>query len=469
MIRTRLAAWNMAVLTAVLITVGGIAFVSTRASLYGAVDAELNRRGDFLLANFRNLPDKPPKGARLPDQGMPGVDPAQFRRIEFEYYITRPRFQFSWDRATPADNLPWSAAAAARSLGGSRELLDSRIEGRRVRVLSLPLVQRGKIVGSAQLAASLENADAGAATLGRVLILMLPVALVLTGACGVWLTRRALRPVADFAEAAGRIEATNLSDRMPSAGRDEFAHLGSVFNSMLDRLEGSFRDLEEANAVQRRFVADASHELKTPLTAIRMRLDIAAQKVQTPEKYAEHLASLSRSTDRMSAIVSDLLLLARADDGRLVTAKRTVPLESLAEEAVSIVEDARGRHIEVEIERGLTLIADEAGLSRAITNLLDNACRHTPDHGTVALKARREASRVLIQVVDTGTGIATRDLPHIFDRFYRAGSARERDTGGTGLGLAVVQSIVTAHQGLVSIESEVGHGTTVTIDLPGNH
>jgi signal transduction histidine kinase len=402
----------------------------------------------------------------MPTEQPVGVDPAQFRKIEFEYYIIRPRLFLLDFEGTPMDGGPWDVAAANRSLHGKRELFDSRIESRRVRILSLPLYKDGRLAGSAQLAANLEYADQAVANLGRVLILLLPLALLLTGMAGVWLTRRALRPVGEFADAAGRIGAANFSGRMPVIGTDEFAHLGSVFNSMLDRLETAFRSLEDAYKSQRQFVADASHELKTPLTAMRTRLGIASQKVQTPDKYVDHLDSLTRSTDKMSSIVSDLLLLARADERMLLGRRRLIPVGSLAEEAASIIEDAYGCKIDRQVENDLKVSADADGLSRVLTNLLDNAARHTPKDGSIILCAVERGQNVVIQVEDTGSGIPADHLPHVFDRFYRVDASRERGAGGTGLGLALVKAIVEAHHGTVSIASEVSRGTTVTIKLP---
>jgi signal transduction histidine kinase len=314
----------------------------------------------------------------------------------------------------------------------------------------------------------LEHADSAIAKLGRVLLLLLPLALLLTGVAGVWLTSRALRPVEEFADAAGRIGGANFSGRMPVSGKDEFAHLGSVFNSMLDRLETAFLNLEEAYKSQRQFVADASHELKTPLTAMRTRLGIASLRVQTPEKYIEHIGSLTRSTDKMSSIVSDLLLLARADEGMLLGKRRSIPVESLAEEAASIIEDAYGCRIERKVQDKLEVSADADGLSRVLTNVLDNAARHTPRDGSIVLSAFNRGQIVVIQVEDSGSGIPAEHLPHVFDRFYRVDASRERETGGTGLGLALVKAIVEAHHGALSIASEVGRGTTVTIELPAS-
>lgn len=468
MIRTRLTLWNAVALAVVLTVLGLVAFLSTRASLYGAVDEDLQRRGEFLARGWKDFPERPPEEPRPRDRREPSVAPAEFRRVEFESIIARPRIQRIGKQRAGWDAEPYDPAAIQAAFRGETRLFDARLEGHRARVLSLPLRINGRVTGAAQFAANLENADAGVARLGRVLLVLLPIALVATSATGVWLTRRALRPMAEIADEAGRIEATNLSERLTVTGNDEFGHLADVFNSMLGRLEGSFRDLEEANASQRRFIADASHELKTPLTAIKTRLGVASRREQTAERYAEHLAAIERSANGMSSIVSDLLLLARADEGRLKIGTRLLPLDSLADEAVAVVEDVHGRKIEAQVEDGLLVRGDESGLSRVLVNLLDNAARHTPPDGRIRLDAEGADGHLLIRVSDTGAGIPPENLPHVFDRFYRVSTARDRETGGTGLGLAIVRSIVGAHGGNVSIVSEPGKGTAVTVELPAS-
>ena len=356
----------------------------------------------------------------------------------------------------------------ARALKGSREVVDTEIEGRRTRLLSIPLKVDGKVTGAAQFAASLQNADAGVAQLGRVLLILLPITLVVTALTGVWRTRRALRPVAEIAAAASRIESSSLSERLSVEGNDEFAGLSRVFNAMLDRLENSFKNLEGLYEAQRRFVADASHELKTPLTAIRTRLGVARRKEQTVERYSEHLDAIGRSVSVMSSIVSDLLLLARADEGKLAENGRVLPLDSLLEEAASVVSDAYGIEIKRDVTEGLAIKGDEFGLSRAIVNLLDNAARYGESSEPVQISAYEENNVILLKVSDQGKGIPAEDLPHVFDRFYRVTAARDRKSGGTGLGLAIVRSIAIAHGGSARIDSELGKGTTVTLELPLN-
>ena len=340
MIRARLALWNAVALAVVLVTLGGLLFASTRASLYRAVDDDLSARGLFLESDWRKVRghdrhghdhDRHKDDHHEPMPG-PGEDPALSRRIAFDAFIARPRVLRADEVGATRDEVPWDAAAMARALKGRRESLDAMIEGHRVRVLSFPLIENGVVVAGGQFAAPLAAADAATDRLARAMLFLLPVALAVTSLMGFGLTRRALRPVAQITASAGRIEASSLSERLPEVGRDEFAELAHVFNAMLDRVEGSYRDLEEAYSAQRRFVADASHELKTPLATIKTRLGVALRKDQTPERYVEHLGAIQTASNSMSAIVGDLLLLARSDEGEPQGDRREIPLASLAEE-----------------------------------------------------------------------------------------------------------------------------------------
>ncbi len=479
MIRTRLTLWNAFALAIVLTGLGMVLFASTRASLYRAVDDDLSGRARFLTASWQEFPwhdhhghdhrREPFGDERRELASIPGVDPVQSRRVAFDAFISHPRVVHLDEVGSTEEDPPWNAGAIARSLKGKRESLDSVIDGHRVRILSFPLFSGGKVVAAGQFAVPLDAADAAMAHLGSAMLIMLPVALIATSITGVWLTRRALRPVGQIAASAGRIEENNLSERLPANGKDEFAELARVFNSMLDRVEGSFRRLEEAYDAQRRFIADASHELKTPLSTIKTRLGVALRKEQTPERYVEHLTAIRGASNSMSSIVSDLLLLARSDEGKLLGSVHDIPLASLADEAASVVADVHGRTIESHVDEGLVVEGDEASVSRVLVNLLDNAARHTPPGGSVEIDGHQEEGSVVLRICDTGVGIPPEDVSRVFERFYRVAAARDRESGGTGLGLAIVRSIVRAHGGHVSLESELGRGTTVTVVLPTKH
>ena len=306
-----------------------------------------------------------------------------------------------------------------------------------------------------QRSESLEQVHAEIKRLTRTLFTLTPIALLLAGAGGMFLTGRALAPVRQITQAAARIEVDDLSERLPARGKDEFAKLAQTFNGMLGRLEAAFDR-------QKRFVADASHELKTPLTVIKANSSLALADPDLTPDYRETLVEIDRAADRTGRIVQDLLLLARTDHGQLPLQETERPLEQLFIEAIQEASRLHPKGARLLVEVGKESIWGDAHLlHRVLLNLLDNALRHTPTEGEVRVSARPNG----FVVTDTGEGIAPEHLAHLGERFYRVDSARARTGGGTGLGLAISRSIVAAHGGTIQVESEPGKGTTVTVTL----
>jgi heavy metal sensor kinase len=361
---------------------------------------------------------------------------------------------------------PFDERAMTLTLSGKRLYADATFMGHHLRVLSIPLKDGPRVVGGAQFASNLDDMDAAMARLRNVLLAMLPLSLAATWVLGIWLTRRSLRPVRAITETAERIEAASLSDRLPVHGNDEFAILSARFNSMLARIEASFRSLEDAYETQRRFVADASHELKTPLTTVKGRVGVASRGPQTVERYAEHMAAIGRAADSMSTIIQDLLLLASSDENRLTLHISSQNLRQIVQSAVAATPLGRRRPTRIEVPEDMTADVDPDLFARALGNLLSNAGRYTPGNKDVFVRAASTGAGVRIEVADEGEGISPEHLSRVFDRFYRVDPSRERGSGGTGLGLPIVRSIVEAHGGTVSIDSIAGKGTTVTILLP---
>jgi two-component system OmpR family sensor kinase len=295
-----------------------------------------------------------------------------------------------------------------------------------------------------------------------------PLALLAAALGGALLTDRALRPVRQITQAAAQIGASDLSDRLPVKGQDEFSELAATFNGMLSRLEQAFTQLAQALEQQQRFTADASHELRTPLTIIKANTSLALEEERSNVEYRRALEAADRAADTTNRIVQDLLLLARGDVGQLGVDRRPTRIGELLQRAA---EPFRGSHIppiSVELsDPSLAVAADPHHLVRLFGNLLENAVRHTPPTGRITVSAHDEEDSVVVRVEDTGEGIAPEHLPHVCERFYRVDAARTRRHGGTGLGLAICQSIVEAHHGSLTLESVVGEGTTVTVRLPG--
>jgi two-component system OmpR family sensor kinase len=231
---------------------------------------------------------------------------------------------------------------------------------------------------------------------------------------------------------------------------------------MIERLDKAFTQ-------QRRFVADASHELRTPVAAIRSITDVVLAQGASEEEYVNVLSEVNVVTERLGHLINDLLTLARADEGQVLLERKPVRLDLLAADVAESTESLateRDITVEVDAQEPVLVLGDEVRLIQVILNLLQNALSYTNAGGKVSLIVEAGDKNALLTVRDTGIGIAAEYLEHIFERFYRADAARSRAAGGSGLGLAIVDWIVHAHKGTISVESEVGRGTTFTVSLP---
>jgi signal transduction histidine kinase len=297
-------------------------------------------------------------------------------------------------------------------------------------------------------------------------------ALIPLGVLGAWLgatflTQRVLGRVRRFAVAADQMGGADLSQRLPVEGNDEFADLAGTFNGLLSRVEESFARQAAALEQQRRFTADASHELKTPLTVIKGTASMAlASKLNDP-KAVEALTEINGATDAMVKLVQDLLYLARADSGALGRDPKELLAVEVLERAKCFVQPIPGAPIQLTCaDASAAVWGNEQELVRLFTNLLSNALRHTPPTGKIVLRTSSQGENTTIEVMDNGSGISKDHLTRLGERFYRADASRSRDDGGTGLGLAIVKEIVAAHRGTFKLESELGKGTRATVTLP---
>lgn len=287
------------------------------------------------------------------------------------------------------------------------------------------------------------------------------VAAMLAGVLLTWvIAGRALKPVKTLAGAIDTIDANNLSCRIENIQtHDEIRQLADSFNHMLDKLEQAFEQ-------QRTFSANAAHELKTPLAAIRTNLEVLEMdESPTAEDYQETLEIISRNTDRLIALVSDLLEL---NDQQHLNFQESINTAALLEQLLSEQEAAiNQKQLQVTIDNQLpTLYANRQLLASALGNLLENAVKYQHPNGQVTLSLRQQADEAIITVWDDGPGIAPDQLPYIFEPFYRCDPSRSSKISGSGLGLALVKTIVERHSGQVSVQSAPGEGTLFTITLP---
>lgn len=317
------------------------------------------------------------------------------------------------------------------------------------------------------------------ATIRRLIIVDLvtfAVALIVLVVAGQQVLRRGLRPLADMASTANTIASTDLTATSVDlsvraegeSGGVEVAELRSAFNVMVDHIDTSLAARSAAEQRLRQFVADASHELRTPLTSIRGYADLFAYAAANePAERERHLARMREEAGRMSLLLDDLLLLARLDAAETPLRPEPVDLVAIAVAAADGFQAGRPDHpFTLEIEpTSLPLVGDPMRLRQVLDNLLTNAAVHTDPGTPVALRVRTEPGWAVVDVADAGPGISPEDQSKVFDRFYRVDDSRTRGSGGTGLGLSVVRSLVTAHGGAVSLRSQPGT-TVFTVRFP---
>lgn len=501
-VRARLTLWNVAIVALILVTLGIGVRTIVRTSLRTGIDNELTERavifrdewakrivfekGQFLWVWWRDGQinkrpiDEPPAENKGEKKPIPEASPNPGPNIPppppntFAPRLLKADGEPIGRFRTPAWDKPSIVTA---SQNHQKVLKDITADGEPYRVITVPVKIKsdGKSLppntepAFVQLAFRLTDIDRGLSALDNALLTLLPLSLLVSGLGGAWLTGRALRPVREITLATDRIAAESLSGRLPVSGNDEFSELSRRFNQMLERLEGAFER-------QRRFVADASHELRTPLAIVTANTSLALddETTTTPEGSRRAFLAIHGAAGRMSRIVGDLLLLAQSDSGNLPRESKTVPIASVLQTAT---EEAQAAYRERTGQTGAKIIlpestsaavknADRHFLVRVFVNLIDNALRYTPQDGCIALTVEEENRTLAILVADTGSGIAPEHLPRLFDRFYRADSGRDRGKGGTGLGLAIVQTLTQAHGGTVTLDSEPGRGTVVSVRLP---
>jgi two-component system, OmpR family, sensor kinase len=362
--------------------------------------------------------------------------------------------------ATSGTRLPIDRSRIRRVLTGLEDL-DWVGRDERLRLLSRPVVSaNGSVIGVIQVAQSARFLDSSLAAV-RMLILVGTTLTLLGSVVAAWLiVGHALQPIGKLTAAANHIVATGRLDARiaPSGPADEVGALVQSFNLMVEQLDGAFER-------QQQLLADTSHELRNPLTAIRANLEII-ESMDGPDEVYEAAAEAKDETIRMSRLVNDLLLLGQCATADAIERK---PVD-LAALAARLVERARlvspGHRIDASDVDPVTVMGDADRLQQAVWNLIENAVRCTPTAGTIWVRVRRTDGRVAIQVEDDGPGISPEHQPHVFERLYRVDTARSRRSGGAGLGLAIVTWVAEAHGGSVSLTSVVGEGSCFTIDLP---
>lgn len=337
-----------------------------------------------------------------------------------------------------------------------------RLPGMRVCFFNVGKAQKGKPAVGVEVVESLSGVDKTLERLRLALILGIPFALLLAGLGGWLLAGRALEPVDRITQMARSITATDLSRRINLRRQDELGRLAGTFDDMIDRLERAFQE-------QRQLAADVSHELRSPLTVLEAQTTLALRRSRGAEEYRQILVSVQEEVEHMAVMVNQLLTLARADAGEEEVVMEPVRLADVTVPVIDAMRPlAERKHVGCHLaaDPDVWVQGDAGRLRQLVQNLVDNAIRHTHSGGRIDVQVEAVGPQAVLTVSDTGEGIAPQDLPHIFQRFYRGDRARQRGTGNSGLGLAIVQWIVEAHGGRVDVRSALGRGTAFTVALP---
>ena len=296
------------------------------------------------------------------------------------------------------------------------------------------------------------------------LLMFAPLVLLVAAGVGYWLSQRALAPVDAIVQTAREIGGTNLQRRLTKLHTgDELQRLSDTLNEMLDRIEQAFQRISQ-------FTADASHELRTPVALMRTEAELALRRSRGEAEYNEALRHILLEAERTTALIEELLAMARADAGRETLNMGPVDLRSTVRELAADwrqVANIRNLHFEENIpETNSFVLGDQSALRRVVNIMLDNAFKYTNPPGTVLLALIHEENQAVVTVRDTGVGIAAEEQGKIFERFYRVDKARSRALGGAGLGLAIAEWIVQQHRGTIEVESVPGQGSVFRVKLP---
>ena len=449
-LRSELLIGQLSVLLIVVLGFGGAIYGLMRQAIYREAESDLLGAAQLIA---QDVGDVEPSAVTIARAYRHRFGPAPRDHAYFAIWDAAGKSIAASDplppHVVPLANLPPADGPRpfdARTHGGDLEVIVRGPQNSQV-LVGRPLAKEGD-----RLHALLRNLMLGGA-----------IALALGGVACWRLANRIVRPIEQLTDAAERISAKRLDQRLQLAPASAELHrLADVFNGMLERLQTSFEQ-------QIRFTADASHELRTPVAVILTQTDHTLSRPRSNDEYCQALDACRRAARRMKRLVDDLLLLARADAGRLASAPERCDLAEVARATLEMLAPlARDRDVRLESQLQPTLVlGDAAQLSQVVANLVTNAIRHSPAAGQVFVSVNPRQQRALLMVADGGDGIPIEDQPRLFERFYQADKARSHQEGqGAGLGLSIVAEIVALHDGTVDVASTINRGSAFTVDFP---
>jgi len=451
-IRLRLTAWYIAILLASLSLFGIVAFVAMRKGIEKSVDENLGGQADGVAEVMGRVLQQEP--AELQDELREHQElreQADFLQVcdQNGRWIYRSRLMAHYEVPVPAK--------------ASYSAYNVMVADLPLRVLVREVIAGGQTY-RIQVAAPMDDFYDAIDQFKLIILLLSPVLLILASAGGYWLSRRALAPVDQITRAAQDINSNSLAKRLeiPQSG-DELQRLSETLNSMLGRLESSFNRITQ-------FTADASHELRTPLALMRTTTEVSLRTSQTVADYREAQEEILAELEKTSSLVEKLMLLARADAGVETLQRAPVNVAECLRDACKdghVLAQAKQVKFSADIDgQDLLVTGDSHVLRRLFLILIDNAVKYTPPGGSVTLGLRRSNDSAIAEFRDTGIGVSAEDLPHIFDRFYRADKARSREFGGVGLGLSIARWVAEVHGGSIEVQSTPAAGSVFRVRLP---
>jgi two-component system OmpR family sensor kinase len=470
-LRIRLLVVSLVLLVAGLTAAAVVSYSSLSSFLHSRTDAQLGAT----VGNVRGVIAALPAGQTISRQDLSAAAPGLWVQLRASNGATLWVIQgYAWTAKPMTPQLPATLPALHDSgyLGPSAVFSTAAREadGARFRVMVTKMESGQTLV----VGASMQEAER---TLNRLVMVEVfggALILLVAALAGTWLMRLGLRPLVRMEAAAENIAEENLAQRLPGEeAKTELGRLARVLNTMLSRLESAFAErkaseerLRNSEERLRRFAADASHELRTPIAAVRAHAELYQRRGDKAGDAAPVMAKIEQEATRLTRLVDDLLLLARLDEGRPL-ASRPVDLGALAVDAVDAARTLDpARTVELSVDGSVEVRGDRDRLRQVIDNLLTNVRVHTPPGTTATVSVSSTTTEAVIGIADSGPGLSDDDRARIFERFFRADPSRARDSGGTGLGLSIVAAILTAHGGTVGVEPRPGGGTVFRARLP---
>ncbi len=476
-IRLRLTLWYTAILLLILLIFGVIVYIGLSRNLSASLDSQLQREAKQMVDAFNaGEIEESEEGYEDNESSEYGGRKIRLNGIEFTLNYLPEEGVFwqildSSGQSTFNTNDFRGATFETTTLNPNRAQLSfgTLANSTPIRAYTLPVTLEGNLLGFVQVAESYEPIQ----NVQRQLIILfgasLPFVLFAAGGGGWFLASRALAPIDRITRSAQEISADHLHQRLNlDLPNDEVGRLAATFDDMLARLDDAFER-------QKRFIADASHEMRTPLTILKGDVEVALNRSRSPEEYQETLEMVNQTADRLSALVEELFLLARADNNQIPFQTGTVDVvDLLYEQADHLQSRAAAKQVTLNLNTpdSLPLIGDRDKLVRLFLNLIDNAIKYSRFNDKVDIIATAQSEEVCIEIRDTGPGIPAENIPHLFDRFYRVDKARAHQASdgsggsGAGLGLAIAHWLAQVHGGRIEVSSQLGHGTTFAVYLP---